>query len=76
MKEGAITITFGNKATSGLLGKKLTLRPAVVADAPMVPVAWVCGNASVPDKMTAMGANETTLPGMALPFNCRGPATP
>lgn len=38
---------------------------------PQLPIAWVCGNASVPDKMTAMGANETTLPGMALPLNCR-----
>ena len=76
VKEGAITITFGNKAQAGLQGKKLTLRPAVVANAPMVPIAWVCGNASVPTKMTAMGSNETTLPAAALPLNCKGPAAP
>jgi type IV pilus assembly protein PilA len=71
--DGAITITFGNKANGKLAGKKLTLRPAVVLEAPMVPVAWVCGNAAVPAKMKAAGSNETTLPPEALPLNCKGP---
>ena len=47
------------------------MRPAVVDDAPMVPVAWVCGNAEVPDGMTVNGDNRTTVPGYALPVNCR-----
>ena len=34
--------------TAPLQGKTLTLRPAVVDDAPVVPVAWVCGAASAP----------------------------
>jgi type IV pilus assembly protein PilA len=72
VKDGAVTITFGNKANGSLNGKKLTLRPAVVTDAPMVPIAWVCGNAAVPAKMTAMGSNDTTLPLAALPMTCRG----
>lgn len=74
--EGAITVTFGNQANRNLQGKQLTLRPAVVADAPMVPIAWVCAGAPVPAKMTAMGTNGTTLPAAALPLNCKGPTAP
>ena len=43
-------------------GKVLTLRPAVVEEAPVVPVAWVCGSAEAPDKMTVKGKNETNIP--------------
>ena len=71
IKDGAINITFGNRCNGVLKGKVLTLRPAVVPDAPVVPVAWVCGGAEAPDKMTARGANETTVPDAFLPFNCR-----
>ena len=71
IKDGAINITFGNRCNGVLKGKVLTLRPAVVLDAPVVPVAWVCGGAEAPDKMTARGANETTVPDAFLPFNCR-----
>jgi hypothetical protein len=42
-RAGAIDITFGNKANGNLKGKILTLRPAVVDDAPVVPITWVCG---------------------------------
>ena len=68
---GAIHITFGNHANSTLKGKILTLRPAVVADAPIVPVAWVCGNSTPPDKMTVKGENRTNIPMVFLPFKCR-----
>ena len=54
-----------------LTGKVLTIRPAVVDDAPIVPIAWVCGNARAPDGMTVRGANQTDLPSYALPVNCR-----
>ena len=43
LENGAIHITFGNRANGAIRGKVLTLRPAVVEDAPVVPVAWVCG---------------------------------
>jgi type IV pilus assembly protein PilA len=69
--KGAINITFGNRANSSIKGKVLSLRPAVVADAPIVPVAWVCGNAPPPDKMTVMGRNKTDVPSLYLPFKCR-----
>ncbi len=68
---GAVNITFGNRANSSIRGKVLSLRPAVVADAPIVPVAWVCGNAPPPDKMTVKGQNKTDVPPLYLPFKCR-----
>jgi type IV pilus assembly protein PilA len=71
VQDGAIHITFGNRANSAIKGKILTLRPAVVPDAPIVPVAWVCGNAPPPDKMTVKGINKTDLPTLYLPLKCR-----
>jgi type IV pilus assembly protein PilA len=71
VKGGAINVTFGNHANSALKGKVLTLRPAVVADAPIVPVAWVCGNSTPPDKMTVKGENRTSIPAAFLPLKCR-----
>jgi type IV pilus assembly protein PilA len=68
---GAIHVTFGNRANGAIRGKTLTLRPAVVEDTPIVPVAWVCAGASAPQKMTAMGSNRTDVPVRFLPLNCR-----
>jgi type IV pilus assembly protein PilA len=68
---GAFTITYGNRANPSLAGKQLTLRPAVVDGAPVVPIAWVCGRASVPAGMTVMGVDATSLPVSYLPLNCR-----
>src|SRR5262245_35972112 len=65
---GAIHITFGNHANRAIVGKVLTLRPAVVEDAPVVPVTWVCGFAAPPDKMTVKGENKTNLPPGWLPI--------
>lgn len=67
---GAIHIVFGNKANGALKGKTLTLRPAVVQDAQIVPVAWVCGHANAPANMTALGADRTDIPNNYLPLNC------
>ncbi len=69
---GAIHITFGNRANNSIKGRILTLRPAIVADAPIVPVAWVCGHAAVPGNMTAVGENRTNIPAGYLPVQCRG----
>jgi type IV pilus assembly protein PilA len=71
VRDGAIHITFGNRASKALAGKILSLRPAVVEDAPIVPVAWVCGAAEAPDKMTVNGANLTNVPNGLLPLECR-----
>ena len=68
---GAIRLTFGNRANGALQGKTLTLRPAVVEDAPVVPVAWVCAGAQAPQKMTLHGVDRTDVAGRFLPLNCR-----
>jgi type IV pilus assembly protein PilA len=73
IQEGAVHIVFGNSANSLIKGKILTLRPAVVEDAPVVPVAWVCGNAAGPAKMTVKGENKTNISSIYLPLNCRAP---
>ena len=71
VQNGAIHVTFGNRANGVILGKTLTLRPAVVEEAPVVPVTWVCGMAEAPDKMTVRGENRTDIPVNFLPFACR-----
>jgi len=73
--DGAIQMVFGNSANSAIRGKILSIRAAVVDDAPIVPVAWVCGNAPVPGKMTIKGENRTNIPARYLPLNCRAPGT-
>lgn len=76
VESGAIQLTFGNRANGHLRGRTLTLRPGVVEDANVVPVAWVCGNAEPPQKMVARGLNKTSVPQRYLPFNCRGVEKP
>ncbi len=71
VQDGAIHIGFGNSANGLIKGKVLSIRPAVVEDAPIVPVTWVCGNAAAPGKMTLRGENRTDIPSEYLPFNCR-----
>lgn len=71
---GTVNIVYGNKAHKAIAGKVLTLRPAIVEDYPQVPIAWVCGKAKVPDKMTVQGKDATSLPAIATPVDCLGPA--
>ena len=74
VENGAIHITFGNRASGAIKGKILTLRPAVVQDAPIVPVTWVCAGAEAPDKMTVKGINKTTIEQAQLPLACKSKA--
>jgi len=69
--DGAIHVTFGNKANAAITGKTLSLRPAVVEDTPVVPVAWVCGHAAAVNKMVAKGADRTDIEPNLLPLNCK-----
>jgi type IV pilus assembly protein PilA len=71
VENGAIHITFGNRANAAIKDKILTVRPAVIEDAPVVPVTWVCGFAEQPDKMVIKGVNKTAIPAGLLPFKCR-----
>ncbi len=69
--EGVIHMTFGNKAHPQIKGKILSMRPAVIEESQVVPIAWVCGNAKAPDKMTIKGENKTTVSADYLPLACR-----
>lgn len=71
INNGAVTITYGNNASSNLRGKHLTLRPAVVADTPQVPIAWVCAAKKVPNGMTVKGLDLTDIKPEWLPIECR-----
>ncbi len=71
LQDGAIHVVFGNRASGALKGKTVTLRPGVVEDAQIVPVAWVCAGASVPKGMVARGVNRTDVPPNLLPMRCR-----
>ncbi len=71
LQDGVIHMTFGNKANGILKEKILTMRPAVVADAAVVPVVWVCGFAKAPGNMTVKGTNKTNIDVRYLPSQCR-----
>lgn len=71
IQDGVIHATFGNRANTLLKGKVITLRPAVIEDAPVVPIAWVCAAATAPEKMTVKGQDQTTVPARYLPAKCR-----
>lgn len=72
VSEGAITLVFGNLAASNIKGKKVSLRPGYVPDAPQVPISWICGPGKVPAGLTVAGKDLTDLPPEWLPAACRG----
>ena len=71
VQDGVIHMTFGNKAHPQIKGKILSMRPAVIEESQVVPIAWVCGNAKVPGKMTIKGENKTNVSADYLPQACR-----
>jgi type IV pilus assembly protein PilA len=71
ISSGAIHMTFGNNANGGIQDKVLTFRPAYVDGAPMVPVTWICGNATAPLNMTVQGTDRTTVAERFKPLNCK-----
>ncbi len=68
---GVINISLGNRGNKNIDGKTISLRPAIVKDAPMVPIAWVVGYASVPNGMTVQSENKTDVLPRHLPMQCR-----
>jgi type IV pilus assembly protein PilA len=71
LDNGAIHIVFGNQAVGALKDKTVTVRPAGVDDARIVPLTWLCGVAPAPEKATAQGTNKTDVPAGLLPIRCR-----
>lgn len=68
--KGAVHIRFGNQANGSIHGKLLSLRPAVVDDAPAVPITWICATGKVPEKMSVKGDNRTDISSNKLPLRC------
>ncbi|MBU1172090.1 MAG: pilin [Proteobacteria bacterium] len=68
---GVIEISLGNRINQNVLGKVVTVRPAIVKDDPTVPIAWVYAFASVPQGTTVLGQNTSTVDPRHLPVNCR-----
>ncbi|MGB7816003.1 MAG: pilin [Methylotenera sp.] len=71
VQDGVIHMTLGNKVHPKIMGKILSLRPAVIEESQVVPIAWVCGNANAPDQMTVKGENRTNIPEEYLPRLCK-----
>ena len=71
VRDGAITIVLGNNANRALHGRKITLRPAIVPDEPIVPIAWLCHKINVPKGMEVRGVDQTDLAPDTLPVECR-----
>ncbi|MEO8137282.1 MAG: pilin [Betaproteobacteria bacterium] len=71
VSDGVITLVFGNLAVKNIRGRKLTLRPGYVADAPQVPISWVCGPGKMPAGLTIAGSDATDIPQQWLPAACR-----
>ena len=67
--DGAVTL--GNQAARALQGKKVTVRPAVVADQKVVPISWLCHSFPVPAGMEVHGKDQTDVPPSWLPVECR-----
>lgn len=73
VEDGAIHVTYGFKAHDRIKGRTLTFRPAVVDDAHVVPVAWLCGQAAPVPGMRVLGRDRTDLQPEYLPLNCHAP---
>ncbi len=71
VRNGAIDVYLGNKINKHAEEKTISIRPAIVEDAPMVPIAWIPGYASVPEGMTAIGENKSDLMPRLMPMSCR-----
>ena len=71
INQGVITVTFGGKANRLIQGKQVSLRPGYVAEAPIVPLSWVCGLAAPVAGLKFAGENATDIPAARLPLSCR-----
>ncbi len=71
LESGAFHIQLSEAASQSLKDKILTVRPVYVAGYPQSPISWICGNAPVPEGMTAAGENKTNVPYTYLPIQCR-----
>ena len=71
VKNGVIHIVFGNNVNRNILDQTVTIRPAVVKGEPSVPISWIRAFERIPNGMTVVGENATTIPERLLPVECR-----
>jgi type IV pilus assembly protein PilA len=71
IRKGVIDVHLGNKINKHAEKKIVSIRPAIVEDAPMVPIAWIPGYATVPAGMTIVGENRSDILPRLLPMSCR-----
>lgn len=71
VKDGAITVTFGNFVNKIIDGQVVTLQPIVVKGSPTSPMSWRCGYRGVPTGMEPVGENRTNMDFKFLPSSCR-----
>ncbi len=71
VKDGAIHVSMGHKASKPLQGKVLTFRPAVVEGSPTSPITWLCGYDKAVEGMEAVGTNRTNVSRELVPSSCR-----
>lgn len=70
VEDGAIHIIMGNRVNRNAKDKVISLRPAIVKEAKIVPIAWVCASAGIPEGMVVSGKDRTDLPRHFLPLDC------
>jgi type IV pilus assembly protein PilA len=70
VENGVIHITLGNKVSNPLVGKVLSLRPAVVTGSPVSPISWLCGPDEPVPGMEAVGKNKTDISPGLIPSSC------
>ncbi|MDX2220795.1 MAG: pilin [Burkholderiales bacterium] len=71
VKEGAVTVVYGNNANSALKGKKLTWRPSIAPNVKVLGIEWLCHQRPVPEGREAQGKLETDIEERYLPLKCR-----
>lgn len=71
VSSGIVNIKLGNRINQNADSKIISIRPAIVQGEKKVPVTWIYGYASIPDGMTAIGDNQSTILARHLPVRCR-----
>lgn len=71
VKQGAVTVVYGNNANSVLKGKKLTWRPSIAPNVKVLGIEWLCNARPVPEGREAQGMLETDIDERYLPLKCR-----
>ena len=62
----------GKYVTISTVGEKAhAFVPLPLPPLPASPFSWICGYATAPEGMVAVGENRTDLPPGYLPFPCR-----